>query len=88
VTRIRFAGRALGPARCLADRLALLLLLPAAALACAPAFAQAFDPARPEIAEFIDAVADKHGFERAPLAALFAQVESKPSILQAIARPA
>jgi membrane-bound lytic murein transglycosylase B len=53
-----------------------------------PAAAQAFDPGRPEIAEFVAEVAHRHGFEPGPLAALFAQAESRPAILQAIARPA
>ena len=53
-----------------------------------PAAAQAFDPGRPDVAEFIADVSHRHGFEPGPLAALLAQVESKPSILSAIARPA
>jgi membrane-bound lytic murein transglycosylase B len=50
--------------------------------------AQAFDPARPEIAAFVADLAQRHGFEPGPLAALLARAESRPAILQAIARPA
>jgi membrane-bound lytic murein transglycosylase B len=53
-----------------------------------PASAQAFDPARPEIAQFVADVAHRHGFEPGTLASLVAQMESRPAILQAIARPA
>jgi membrane-bound lytic murein transglycosylase B len=53
-----------------------------------PGNAQAFDPGRPEVAEFIADVAHRHGFEPGPLAAMLAQAESRPSILQAIAKPA
>lgn len=62
-----------------------------ALVACAtlaPASAQAFDPGRPEVAEFIADLAHRHHFEPGPLAALLAQAESRPSILQAIAKPA
>ncbi len=50
--------------------------------------AQAFDPARDDIVAFVTDVSSKHGFEPEPLRTLFAQVESKPAILQAIAKPA
>ncbi|HET9693962.1 MAG TPA: lytic murein transglycosylase B [Steroidobacteraceae bacterium] len=53
-----------------------------------PAQAQALDPGRPEIAQFIAEVSHRHGFEPGPLAATFAQLESRPAILQAISRPA
>jgi len=85
VTRKRLARRALGPRRIAT---ALALVIPAALWPAAPSFAQAFDPARADLAGFIAEVAEKHGFEAAPLAAMFAQVESKPFILQAIAKPA
>ncbi len=52
------------------------------------AHAQAFDPARDDISAFIAEVSKKHGFESEPLRTLLAQVESKPAILQAIAKPA
>jgi membrane-bound lytic murein transglycosylase B len=54
----------------------------------AQAQAQAFDPGRADVAAFIADVAHRHAFEPGPLAATLAQVESKPAILQAIARPA
>jgi membrane-bound lytic murein transglycosylase B len=62
-------------------------------LACAlchleGAQAQAFDPARDDISAFIAAVSKTHGFESETLRTLLAQVESKPAILQAIAKPA
>jgi membrane-bound lytic murein transglycosylase B len=63
----------------------------AALAACAwstPASAQAFDPGRVDVAAFIADMAHRHGFEPGSLAATFARVESKPAILQAIARPA
>jgi membrane-bound lytic murein transglycosylase B len=83
VTRIRLAKRATGSSRRIA-RLAVALALCHAL----PAHAQAFDPARADISAFITDVSRKHGFESEPLAALFAQAESKPAILQAIAKPA
>jgi membrane-bound lytic murein transglycosylase B len=52
------------------------------------AAAQAFDPKRPDIAEFIADLATRQGFEPAVLEQTFAAVESRPAILQAIARPA
>jgi membrane-bound lytic murein transglycosylase B len=54
----------------------------------APARAQAFDPGRADIAEFVADMAHRHGFEPGVLAATLARAESKPAILQAIARPA
>ena len=59
-----------------------LLLLPRYAAA------QAFDPKRADIAEFIADIATRQGFEPARLEQTFASVESRPAILQAIARPA
>lgn len=55
---------------------------------CASTPAQAFDPGRPEVAEFIADLAHRHDFAPGPLAALLAQAESRPAILQAIAKPA
>ena len=85
MTRKRLARRATGPSRCIA-RFAVPLAL--ALCHASPAHAQAFDPARADIGTFITDVSRKHGFESEPLVTLFAQVESKPAILQAIARPA
>ena len=82
----RLARRAFGPSRRIFR--ALLLTIPLAPWTVAPAAAQAFDPQRDDIAAFIAELAQKHGFEPAPLTALFAQAESKPFILQAIAKPA
>jgi membrane-bound lytic murein transglycosylase B len=45
-------------------------------------------PARADVAAFIAEVAQKHGFEPGQLAGVLAQVQSRPSILAAIARPA
>ena len=50
--------------------------------------AQPFDPARPEVAAFVAELAQRHGFAPGELAALIARAESRPAILQAIARPA
>ena len=84
------------PARRAASRRPSARRIAAAALLCAlgacgsrtPAQAGTIDPARPEVASFIADVAQRHGFEPGTLAALFGQVESRPSILEAIARPA
>jgi membrane-bound lytic murein transglycosylase B len=84
VTRQPLARRATGPFCCIARPFAVALALCHAQ----PAHAQAFDPTRADIDAFIVNVGKKHGFEAEPLAALFAQVESKPAILQAIAKPA
>jgi membrane-bound lytic murein transglycosylase B len=86
MTRKRPSPRACGPARRLAR--AFLCLLPAALAPGSAAFAQAFDPARADVAAFVAELSQKHGFEPEPLAALLAQAQSKPSILQAIAKPA
>jgi membrane-bound lytic murein transglycosylase B len=72
-------------------RIAIAALLASAVVATtAPRLveAQAFDPGRPDIAEFIADVAHRHGFEAGQLAALLSGAESRPSILQAISRPA
>jgi membrane-bound lytic murein transglycosylase B len=59
-------------------------------LSCVPrhAAAQVLDPKRPDIAEFIADIATRQGFEPSVLEQTFASVESRPAILQAIARPA
>ena len=86
MTTKRLARRAFGPSRRIFR--ALLLTIPLAPWTVAPAAAQAFDPQRADISVFIAELAQKHGFEPAPLTALLAQAESKPFILQAIAKPA
>ncbi len=86
MTRQPLTRRATGPLRCIARPFAVALSL--ALCHAQPAHAQAFDPARADIDAFIASVGKKHGFEAEPLVALFAQVESKPAILQAIAKPA
>jgi membrane-bound lytic murein transglycosylase B len=72
-------------------RIAVAALLAVALAGCGaprPAEAQAFDPARPDVAAFIAEVAQKHAFEPGQLATVLARAESRPSILQAIAKPA
>jgi len=86
VTTKRLARRAFGPSRRISR--ALLLAIPLAPWTVTPAAAQAFDPQRADISVFIAELAQKHGFEPAPLTALLAQAESKPFILKAIAKPA
>ena len=86
MTRNRLARQAAGPFRCFARPCAVSLAL--ALCHAQPAHAQAFDPTRADIGAFIASVGKKHGFEAEPLVTLFAQVESKPAILQAIAKPA
>jgi len=86
VTRKRLARRVTRPLRRIARRSAVALAL--ALCQPLPAQAQAFDPTRADIGAFIASVGKKHGFEAEPLVTLFAQVESKPAILQAIAKPA
>jgi len=48
----------------------------------------AIDVERPDVAAFIDAMVQEHGFERETLADVLAESESKQSILDAISRPA
>jgi len=57
-------------------------------MAGTPVRADAIDAGRPEVAEFIADVSHRHGFEPDQLATLFARVQSRPAILQAIAKPA
>jgi membrane-bound lytic murein transglycosylase B len=81
--RQRRAPSRLGTAfACSVGSLVLLLSAPR------PATAQTLDPKRADIAEFITEIAQRHGFEPAALEQTFAAVESRPPILQAIARPA
>jgi membrane-bound lytic murein transglycosylase B len=86
MTRTRLSPRACGRSRRFGR--ALFCLLPVALVPGSAALAQVFDPARADVAAFVAEVSQKHGFAPEPLAALFAQTESKPSILQAIAKPA
>jgi membrane-bound lytic murein transglycosylase B len=58
-----------------------------ASLACAST-CFALDESRPEVRAFIETMVRDHGFERAPLAALIKQAETKQAILDAISRPA
>jgi membrane-bound lytic murein transglycosylase B len=60
----------------------------AALLATLPAAAFALDAQRAEVQDFLRQMQERHGFTAAQLDPLFAQVESRPSILEAIARPA
>jgi len=50
--------------------------------------AAALDERREDVTAFIRDMADRHGFEAAVLAGVFSQVESRPSIITAISRPA
>jgi membrane-bound lytic murein transglycosylase B len=86
VTRQRLTRPPAGPRRRWLRALPLALL--AATWPAAHAPAQAFDPARADILAFADEVAARHGFEREALVSLLAQAESRPFILQAIAKPA
>jgi membrane-bound lytic murein transglycosylase B len=87
VTRIRPPRRAaLRPSGFAIASIALAVLT-AGALS-SPAGAQALDPGRADVAQFIADLSQRHGFEPGTLAATFARVESKPAILQAISRPA
>jgi membrane-bound lytic murein transglycosylase B len=56
------------------------------ALAAVPALA--LDEGRPDVSTFIGEMAARHGFDAATLAGLFAQVQSRPSIIEAMMRPA
>lgn len=65
----------------------LCLLLPGLAL-LAGTPARALDGNREDVASFVTEMRDRHGFDAAALGTLFAQVESRPSIIEAISRPA
>jgi membrane-bound lytic murein transglycosylase B len=61
---------------------------PAATAALPPPSDQPIDPARTDVAAFIATMQQKHGFDAAALGRLLAEAQSKPNILQAIAKPA
>jgi len=98
VTRNCLPPRArLGPLARFAIAIGCLVPTALGVLASAPASAQvqaaapanrAIDPARADVARFIAAMNQQHGFPVEALAQLFNQVESKGFILQAIAKPA
>jgi peptidoglycan lytic transglycosylase B len=58
------------------------------ALLCLTSLSAMANPALPDLPQFIDKMVTEHGFERAELEQVFAQVEVKDSILKAISRPA
>jgi len=60
----------------------------AALLAMSPAAAVALDEQRAEVQDFIRHMAERHGFAAAELGTVFHQVESRPSIVAAMQRPA
>ncbi|HEY4646203.1 MAG TPA: lytic murein transglycosylase B [Steroidobacteraceae bacterium] len=61
-------------------------------VACTGAFASspalALDTSRDNVQQFIARMGERHGFSTAALAAVLAQAESQPTILEAISRPA
>jgi membrane-bound lytic murein transglycosylase B len=60
----------------------------AALLATLPTAAFALDAQRADVQDFLRQMQDRHGFTPGQLDPLFAQVESRPAILEAISRPA
>jgi membrane-bound lytic murein transglycosylase B len=60
----------------------------AALLAMNPAAALALDEQRAEVQDFIRHMAERHGYAAAELGTVFRQVESRPSIVAAMKRPA
>jgi membrane-bound lytic murein transglycosylase B len=60
----------------------------AALLALLPAAVHALDERREEVQQFIGQMVARHGFSAEDLAQVFAQVESRPSIVEAMSRPA
>jgi membrane-bound lytic murein transglycosylase B len=68
-------------------RIAVALAGAALALAAAPA-ALALDASRGDVAAFIADMGIRHGFATDSLGSLFAQVESRPAIVEAMSRPA
>ena len=64
------------------------LLIAVSAIMFALPVAAQLNPELPELDKFIDEVVDEFGFDRDELIDLFAQVEVKQTILNAIARPA
>ena len=67
-------------------RLAFALCGVASALAATPALA--LDAKRSDVAAFIADMRERHGFATDTLDSLFAQVESRPAIVEAMTRPA
>jgi membrane-bound lytic murein transglycosylase B len=67
-------------------RIAIALSSAAAAVAAAPA--HALDSTRTDVAAFIAEMRERHGFAADALGSLFAQVESRPAIVEAMSRPA
>jgi membrane-bound lytic murein transglycosylase B len=67
--------------------IAVALAAAAFALTVAPA-ALALDATRSDVAAFISGMRERHGFATDTLDSLFAQVESRPAIVEAISRPA
>jgi membrane-bound lytic murein transglycosylase B len=67
-------------------RLLPVILAGSAAAVVQPA--AALDETRPEVRAFIGEMASRNGFDAAALSQLFAQVESRPSIVTAMKRPA
>jgi membrane-bound lytic murein transglycosylase B len=66
-------------------------LLPVILAGSAAAVAQpavALDETRPEVRAFVEGMASRNGFDAAALSQLFAQVQSRPSIVAAMTRPA
>jgi membrane-bound lytic murein transglycosylase B len=66
-------------------------LLPVMLLGILPVLAPpatALDAGREDVAGFVAEMSERHGFDAATLNALFAQVESRPSIVAAMKRPA
>ena len=63
------------------------MIVLAALPVCAPPVT-ALDAGREDVAGFVAEMSSRHGFEAASLNALFAQVESRPSIVAAMKRPA
>jgi membrane-bound lytic murein transglycosylase B len=63
-------------------------LLTACTAATTPVPAQTLDVSRPEVRAFIGNLVGKDGFERRYVESVFARIESKESILEAMRRPA
>jgi len=59
-----------------------------ALLAAVPATSIALDEQRPEVQSFIQQMAERHGFAPGELGLVFARVEARPSIVEAMTRPA
>ena len=59
-----------------------------ALLAALPAAAFGLDAQRADVQDFMQLLEERHGFSSAQLEPLFAEVETRPSILEAISRPA